>query len=46
MLKQCFLDCAQAKVASLQDLLNTPLPKFLTGISISSPPYAADFKGK
>ncbi|NXV85643.1 ELOA1 protein, partial [Calonectris borealis] len=45
MLKQYFLDCAQAKVASLQDLLNTPLPKFLTGISISSPPYAADFKG-
>ncbi|NXL66803.1 ELOA1 protein, partial [Chordeiles acutipennis] len=44
MLKQCFLDCAQAKMASLQDLLNTPLPKFLTGISISSPPYAADFK--
>ncbi|NXE23831.1 ELOA1 protein, partial [Ardeotis kori] len=43
--KQCFLDCAQAKVASLQDLLNTPLPKFLTDISISSPPYAADFKG-
>ncbi|XP_035750064.1 elongin-A-like [Egretta garzetta] len=34
----------KAKVASLQDLLNTPLPKFLTGISISSPPYAADFK--
>ncbi|XP_029893515.1 elongin-A-like isoform X1 [Aquila chrysaetos chrysaetos] len=32
----------KAKVASLQDLLNTPLPKFLTGIS--SPPYAADFK--
>ncbi|XP_010075457.1 PREDICTED: transcription elongation factor B polypeptide 3-like, partial [Pterocles gutturalis] len=34
----------KAKMASLQDLLNTPLPKFLTGISISSPPYAADFK--
>ncbi|OPJ73456.1 transcription elongation factor B polypeptide 3 [Patagioenas fasciata monilis] len=34
----------KTKVASLQDLLNTPLPKFLTGISISSPPYAADFK--
>ncbi|XP_030345594.1 elongin-A-like isoform X5 [Strigops habroptila] len=34
----------KAKVASLQDLLNTPLPKFLTGISISSPPYVADFK--
>ncbi|KFZ49929.1 Transcription elongation factor B polypeptide 3, partial [Podiceps cristatus] len=32
----------KAKVASLQDLLNTPLPKFLTGVS--SPPYAADFK--
>ncbi|NXC15900.1 ELOA1 protein, partial [Corythaeola cristata] len=45
MLKQCFLDCAQAKMTSLQDLLNTPLPKFLTGLSISSPPYAADFKG-
>lgn len=46
MLKQCFLNSAQAKVASLQDLLNTPLPKFLTGISISSLSYAADFKGK
>ncbi|XP_072713910.1 elongin-A-like [Ciconia boyciana] len=34
----------KAKVASLQDLLNTPLPKFLTGISTSSPPYAAVFK--
>ncbi|NWI99359.1 ELOA1 protein, partial [Crypturellus undulatus] len=34
----------QAKVASLQDLLNTPLPKFLPGISVSSPPYAAEFK--
>ncbi|XP_074675987.1 LOW QUALITY PROTEIN: elongin-A-like [Strix aluco] len=34
----------KAKVDSLQDLLNTPLPKFLTGISFSSPPYAADFK--
>ncbi|NXV71598.1 ELOA1 protein, partial [Atlantisia rogersi] len=45
ILKQCFLYCTQAKVASLQDLLNTPLPKFLTGISISSPTYAADFKG-
>ncbi|NXG79371.1 ELOA1 protein, partial [Baryphthengus martii] len=44
MLKQRFLDSAQAKVASLQDLLNTPLPKFLTGISISSPPYETDFK--
>ncbi|NWR55646.1 ELOA1 protein, partial [Bucorvus abyssinicus] len=40
-----FLYYAQAKVASLQDLLNTPLPKFLTGISISSPPYAVHFKG-
>lgn len=46
MLKQYFLDCSQTKVASLQDLLNTPLPKFLTGVSISSPSYAADFKGK
>ncbi|NXC68607.1 ELOA1 protein, partial [Anhinga anhinga] len=45
VLKQCFLVCMQAKVASLQDLLNTPLPKFLTGISISSLTYAADFKG-
>ncbi|NWX42182.1 ELOA1 protein, partial [Steatornis caripensis] len=45
LLKQCFLDCAQAKVASLEDLLNTPLPKFLTDISISSPPYAVEFKG-
>ncbi|NXM03251.1 ELOA1 protein, partial [Tyrannus savana] len=43
MLKHCFLDCAQAKVASLQELLNTPLPKFLTGISNS---YATDFTGK
>ncbi|XP_032299362.1 elongin-A-like isoform X3 [Coturnix japonica] len=34
----------KAKVASLQDLLNTPLPKFLPDILISSPPYAADFK--
>ncbi|XP_009990439.1 PREDICTED: transcription elongation factor B polypeptide 3-like, partial [Tauraco erythrolophus] len=34
----------KAKVTSLQDLLNTPLPKFLTGLSISSPTYAADFK--
>ncbi|KFQ27832.1 Transcription elongation factor B polypeptide 3, partial [Mesitornis unicolor] len=34
----------KAKVASLQDLLNTPLPKFLTGISISSLSYAEDFK--
>ncbi|XP_027754108.1 elongin-A-like [Empidonax traillii] len=30
----------KAKVASLQELLNTPLPKFLTGISNS---YVADF---
>ncbi|XP_010154914.1 PREDICTED: transcription elongation factor B polypeptide 3-like, partial [Eurypyga helias] len=34
----------KAKMASLQDLLHTPLPKFLTDLSISSPPYAADFK--
>ncbi|XP_006024531.1 elongin-A-like [Alligator sinensis] len=34
----------KAKTASLQDLLNTPLPKFLPEISISSPPYATDFK--
>ncbi|XP_056200262.1 elongin-A-like [Falco biarmicus] len=34
----------KAKVASLQDLLNTPLPKFLTGISVSSASYAADFE--
>ncbi|XP_025941924.1 elongin-A-like [Apteryx rowi] len=34
----------KAKMASLQDLLNTPLPKFLPGISVSSPPYAAEFK--
>ncbi|NXF08535.1 ELOA1 protein, partial [Smithornis capensis] len=46
MLKQCFLDCVQAKVVSLQELLNTPLPKFLTGISSSSPPCAADFTRK
>ncbi|NXC35829.1 ELOA1 protein, partial [Campylorhamphus procurvoides] len=46
MLKQYFLDCAQAKVTSLQELLNTPLPKFLTGISNMSPPCAADFTGK
>ncbi|NXT06641.1 ELOA1 protein, partial [Prunella fulvescens] len=43
ILKQSFLDCAQAKVASLQELLNIPLPKTLPGISESSPPYAADF---
>ncbi|NWZ90584.1 ELOA1 protein, partial [Nesospiza acunhae] len=46
ILKQSFLNCAQAKVASLQELLNTPLPKTLPGISESSPPYAADFTGK
>ncbi|NXE50023.1 ELOA1 protein, partial [Casuarius casuarius] len=40
----CFLDRVQAKMASLQDLLNTPLPKFLPDISVSSPPYAAEFK--
>ncbi|XP_072188935.1 elongin-A-like isoform X1 [Excalfactoria chinensis] len=34
----------KAKVPSLQELLNTPLPKFLPGILISSPPYAADFE--
>uniref|UniRef100_A0A674GK43 TFIIS N-terminal domain-containing protein n=1 Tax=Taeniopygia guttata TaxID=59729 RepID=A0A674GK43_TAEGU len=33
----------KAKVASLQELLNTPLPKTLPGISESSPQYAADF---
>ncbi|XP_036235679.1 elongin-A-like [Molothrus aeneus] len=33
----------KAKVASLQELLNTPLPKTLPGISESSPPCAADF---
>ncbi|XP_059325058.1 elongin-A-like [Ammospiza nelsoni] len=33
----------KTKVASLQELLNTPLPKTLPGISESSPPYAADF---
>ncbi|NXI37253.1 ELOA1 protein, partial [Galbula dea] len=44
MFKHYFLDCTQAKITSLQDLLNTPLPKFLTCISISSPTYAADFK--
>ncbi|NWI90134.1 ELOA1 protein, partial [Pitta sordida] len=43
MLKQYFLRCVQAKVTSLQELLNTPLPKFLTGISNLSPPRAADF---
>ncbi|NWH32549.1 ELOA1 protein, partial [Chloropsis hardwickii] len=43
ILKQSFLDSAQAKVASFQELLNTPLPKILPGISESSPPYAADF---
>ncbi|NXF78393.1 ELOA1 protein, partial [Sclerurus mexicanus] len=46
MLKQYFLNCAQAKVTSLQELLNTPLPKFLTGISNLSTPCAADFTGK
>ncbi|NXA86901.1 ELOA1 protein, partial [Melanocharis versteri] len=43
ILKQCFLDSAQAKVASLQELLNTPLPKTLPGISESSPPHVAEF---
>nr|XP_021406933.2 elongin-A [Lonchura striata domestica] len=33
----------KAKVVSLQELLNTPLPKTLPGISESSPQYAADF---
>ncbi|NWV00892.1 ELOA1 protein, partial [Upupa epops] len=42
--KKYSFDCTQAKVASLQDLLNIPLPKFLTGLSVSSPPYAADLK--
>ncbi|NXO05338.1 ELOA1 protein, partial [Rhinopomastus cyanomelas] len=46
MLTQCSLGYAQAKVTYLQDLLNLPLPKFLTGLSISSPPYAADFEVK
>ncbi|NWT01572.1 ELOA1 protein, partial [Mionectes macconnelli] len=46
MLKHCFLDCAQAKVASLQELLDTPLPKFLAGISNSFLSCAADFTGK
>ncbi|NWV34786.1 ELOA1 protein, partial [Grantiella picta] len=43
MLMQCILDCAQAKMASLQELLNTPLPKTLPDILKSSPPCAADF---
>ncbi|TFK06787.1 Transcription elongation factor B polypeptide 3 [Platysternon megacephalum] len=34
----------KAKTASLQDLLNTPLPKFLPEISLSSPPYSTEFK--
>ncbi|KAH1172601.1 elongin-A-like [Mauremys mutica] len=34
----------KAKTASLQDLLNTPLPKFLPEISLSSPPYSMEFK--
>ncbi|XP_056342376.1 elongin-A-like [Oenanthe melanoleuca] len=33
----------KAKVVSLQELLNTPLPKTLPGISESSPPCATDF---
>ncbi|KAL2306794.1 hypothetical protein Nmel_004732, partial [Mimus melanotis] len=33
----------KAKVVSLQELLNTPLPKTLPGISESSPSCAADF---
>ncbi|XP_071403917.1 elongin-A-like [Pithys albifrons albifrons] len=33
----------KAKVTSLQELLNIPLPKFLPGISNLSPPRAADF---
>ncbi|NXO42596.1 ELOA1 protein, partial [Locustella ochotensis] len=36
----------KAKVASLQELLNTPLPKTLPGISETFPPCAADFTGK
>ncbi|NWU37218.1 ELOA1 protein, partial [Hylia prasina] len=43
IVKQSFLDYAQAKVASLQELLNTPLPKTLPGILESFPPCAADF---
>ncbi|NXB48315.1 ELOA1 protein, partial [Leucopsar rothschildi] len=43
ILKQSFLDHVQAKVVSLQELLNTPLPKTLPGISESSPSCAADF---
>ncbi|XP_074847263.1 elongin-A-like [Carettochelys insculpta] len=34
----------KAKTASLQDLLNTPLPKYLPDISLSSPPYSTEFK--
>lgn len=45
-MKRYFFDCVQTKVVSLQDLLNTPLPKSLPGILISSLPYADDFKGK
>ncbi|XP_062344526.1 elongin-A-like [Cinclus cinclus] len=33
----------KAKVVSLQELLNTPLPRTLPGIPESSPPCAADF---
>ncbi|XP_077164971.1 elongin-A-like [Paroedura picta] len=41
----CLLETPTKKAkTSLQDLLNTPLPKFLPEISISSPPYATAFK--
>ncbi|XP_054827213.1 elongin-A-like [Eublepharis macularius] len=45
-LKSDYLLETPAKKAktSLQDLLNTPLPKLLPEISISSLPYAAEFK--
>ncbi|NXP89057.1 ELOA1 protein, partial [Passerina amoena] len=41
--KNCESDQSETPMASLQELLNTPLPKTLPGISESSPPYAADF---
>uniref|UniRef100_K7FZF5 Elongin-A n=1 Tax=Pelodiscus sinensis TaxID=13735 RepID=K7FZF5_PELSI len=36
----------EAKTASLQDLLHTPLPKLLPEIALSSPPYSMEFKVK
>ncbi|XP_053142363.1 elongin-A-like [Hemicordylus capensis] len=42
--KDCSETPSKKAKTSLQDLLNTPLPKVLPEISISSPPYASEFK--